>query len=221
MSAIATCTYGSACIQRACAAPNPGKVVAPRTGCSGGCFELVADRAVGGCRLEEMIGINRLRCARESIDALGHQRDGHEARMQEGALAEDVVRIGSLASHEERGRADRPAGRDEGLRMHADPARRRIGAASIEPDAVERAHAAVRVREGPRPRARDKRRAARERLGNRRHQHRLLGVGRAAHAAIADVPAALDVATDCADAQSQRLRAAAQHVVVLVGLDRP
>ena len=73
----------------------------------------------------------------------------------------------------------------------------------------------------PRPCPRHQRRTAIQHRGNGRHEHRLLGVGRTAHAAVADVPAAFHVAPDRAGRDAQRLRAAAKHVVVRVGLDRP
>ena len=54
-----------------------------------------------------------------------------------------------------------------------------------------------------------------------RQQHRLLGVGRAAHAAIAEIPAALDVAAHGADGDAELLGAAGEQTVVTVRCDRP
>jgi hypothetical protein len=56
--------------------------------------------------------------------------------------------------------------------------------------------------------ARDQGRAMVERRRNRRHQHRLLGIRRAAHAAIAQVPAAVDVAADEAGLDAEFIRTA-------------
>ena len=60
------------------------------------------------------------------------------------------------------------------------------------------------------------RRTVGQRRRNRRHQHRLLGIGRAAIAAIAGIQAALDVARDDVRLPSQRLAATLQDAVVLV-----
>ncbi len=64
-------------------------------------------------------------------------------------------------------------------------------------------------------------RAAVERRGDRRHQHRLLRVRGAPHAAVAEVPAAADVAPDGGGGNAEPLAAPAEDVVVLVGRDRP
>ena len=58
-------------------------------------------------------------------------------------------------------------------------------------------------------------------VGKRGHQHRLLGVGRAAHPAGAEVPAALDVALDGRGGDAEPRGAATQQVVVLVGRREP
>jgi hypothetical protein len=86
---------------------------------------------------------------------------------------------------------------------------------------LEGSHALAAQVETKRPRARDERRAARERRGNRRHQHRLLRVGRAAEAAVAEVPAAADVAPDRAVREAEALGAERERRVVGVGRLRP
>src|SRR6266850_1013209 len=60
-----------------------------------------------------------------------------------------------------------------------------------------------------------------ERGGNRRDQHRLLGVGGTTHAAIAEVRAALHVALDHRGGNADLFAATPQQVIVLVGRDRP
>src|SRR3546814_3127435 len=60
-----------------------------------------------------------------------------------------------------------------------------------------------------------------ERSGDRCHQHRLLGVGRAAEPAVADVPAAAHVARYRFPMQAEFLAAVAQHGVVGVRFDGP
>ena len=197
-----------------------GKRDRGKHGVDGRDFELVADRS-GQIGPEEVIGIDRLRRTGEAVHPFGHERCRYHGRMQEGALANDTVRIGDMAPEKQRRRSDRTAGRDEGLGTHRDTTRGGIGAARVETDARERADPVVGMLERKCARARQQRCTALERGGDRRYQHRLLGVGRATHAAIADVPAALDVATDRADADPQCLRAATQRVVVLVRRDRP
>ena len=65
------------------------------------------------------------------------------------------------------------------------------------------------------------RRAIGERGGNRRDQHRLLGVGGTAHAAVTQVPAADDVAADRRRGNADALGTARQRFVVGVGSDFP
>ena len=68
---------------------------------------------------------------------------------------------------------------------------------------------------------RDQRSAAGQRGGDGGDQHRLLGVGRAAHAAIAEVPATLDVAADGGGRDFQDRCAALERVVVFIGRGFP
>ena len=63
-------------------------------------LELVADRAIERQRIEEVVGVDRLRRAGEAVDAFRHQRRRHHRRMQKRALADDAVRIGNLAAQE-------------------------------------------------------------------------------------------------------------------------
>jgi hypothetical protein len=61
-----------------------------------------------------------------------------------------------------------------------------------------------------------KRRATVERCRDGGQQHRLLGVGRAAHAAVTEVPATLDVALDDPDRDGELLATGHQHLIVRV-----
>ena len=138
-------------------------------------------------------------------------------------LPTHAVRIGHAAAQQQRRRADRAGRGDERARAHDDA---RATSARV-PRGVHR-RAFERRRRGRRAmtkrmraRARDQRRAAIERARDRRDQHRLLGVGRAAHAAVAEVPAALDVAPDRRRGDAELRGAARERRVVRVGRDVP
>ena len=95
-------------------------------------FELVAYRSVKRRRVEEMIRVDCLRRTRIAIDTLRHFRCGNDGRMQEGTLSGHTVRVRGLASQQQRRRAYRAAGQNEGLGANADPASGGIGATRIE-----------------------------------------------------------------------------------------
>ena len=197
-SAITTCMRRKSRIHCACATPSSGSVIAVSSGCIGGASSLNPIGPSSGSVVEEVIGVDRSAARRRSR----RSRSGMSAAettvgMQERALADERVRIGHAAAQQQRGRADRARRRDEGARAHGDPARRRRACrrASMA-KRFERRDPVAREDEAMRAHARDERRAAIERRGDRRDQHRLLGVGRAAHAAVAEVPAALHVAAD-------------------------
>ncbi len=183
-------------------------------------LELEADRAAGG-HVDEMIRVDGLRRPGEAFDRRRHQRGGNDGRMQERAQADRGVRIGEFASHQQRGRADRARGADENARANPDAPRGGRGAVDIHRRAFERLDALAGAREAQRPGAGHERRAARERVRDRRHQHRLLRVGRAADAAIAEVQAALHVAPNRAPADREPRRAFGQCRVVRVRRDGP
>src|SRR5450631_2523175 len=141
--------------------------------------------------------------------------------MQERALAHDAMRVGSFAA-DQQGRRSNGAGRyDEGRRAHGDLARGRIGASRIQTETMKRRRATVDVLDGPGASARDEARASRQRGWNGRYQHRLLGIRRAAHAAIAEIPAAPDVAAYLSAGNAEHARATAQRLIVFVGGSEP
>lgn len=180
-------------------------------------FELVADGTIDGRRVQEMVGINRLRRARIGVDALREQARRDHRRMQEGAPPQQAVRVRRLRAQQQRRRINGAARQHEVLGAQGEAhARRRL------PGGVERRHlqavdALALEAETLGARMHEQARAQRQRRRDRRHQHRLLGVGRAAHAAIAEVPAAVHVAPDGGRGDAQRRRATAQQVVVFIG----
>ena len=147
-----------------------------------------------------MVGVDRLRRPGERVDSLGHDCGGDDRRMQERALADEAVRIRDTASQQERGRADRAAQprhkRARGSRSaarscerRACPSLRRTSAVTRSPPWANSSARARVTRVAPRSSA----------AGTVVIEHRLLRVDRAAHAAVAEIPAALDVAAIAAD----------------------
>ena len=55
---------------------------------------------------EEVVGVDRLRRAREAVDPFRHQRCRDHRRMQERALADDAVRVRALLRSSSAGDAD-------------------------------------------------------------------------------------------------------------------
>ena len=100
-------------IHCACATPSSGIVVAVSNGCSGGASSLKPIGPSIGVRLEEVIGVDRLRRAREAVDPVGHDRGRDDGRMQERASADERAGIGDAASQQQRRRADRAGGGDD------------------------------------------------------------------------------------------------------------
>src|SRR5262249_15055396 len=129
---------------------EPGQRRCGEYGMDGWRFELVTDRSVRRCRIEEVVGVDRLRGAGESIYLLGHQGGRNSSGMKERAFPDHDVRIRNLASKEQRGCSDRSSGRDESLRAYRDPMRRRICAVCVQADASKRGDTAVRMLELPR-----------------------------------------------------------------------
>ena len=141
--------------------------------------------------------------------------------MQEGARAEQPVRVGCLRTQQQRRAVDRPGREHVVLRLHARARAARTQPGGIEPVDLEGLDAVADDREARGARAREQHRTGLERGREGGHQHRLLGVGRAAHAAVADVEAAAHVAPDPRHGDAQPGGAAAQQAVVLVGRHAP
>ena len=98
---------------------------------------------------------------------------------------------------------------------------RRARAIRGDRGALEVRNASALDRESFRARVMHEHRAAIECRRNRRHEHRLLRVGRTAHAAVAEIRAAFHVARHDAGRNAERSCTALQHRVVRVGRDVP
>src|SRR5207237_2479628 len=127
-----------------------------------------------------------------------------------------AMRVGSIAAEQERRRSYGAGRHDKRRRVHGDLARRRIGTARVQADTMNSRRASVAMLDRPGACAREECRASRERRWNGRHQHRLLGVRRTTHPAIAEIPAALDVALYLAAGNTEHTGAPAQRAVVFI-----
>ena len=183
-------------------------------------LELVAERPVDLALVQKMVRINGLGRAIPAFDAVVKNGRRNQRWVQEGAAPEQLMWIGSDRTQQQRRRVDRATGDDEmsgrdaqfgavGATVDADrPAPQGLDFSALD---VEAFGAGLHQQRG----------TLVERGGDRRHQHRLLGIGRAAHAAGAEVPAGFDVAANQRGFDAQLQRAAPQGFVVRVRCDRP
>ena len=179
-------------------------------------LELVAHRTGGAVLPLEVVGRGGLRRAVEGVDALFELRQRQHHRMDEAALADDVVRVGHLRAQQQRRRVDGTAGGDVVLRLDGQLHTAGRAAVCAQGLADRAADLAVGMLQLAHAHAVHQRRAVLQRFGDGRHQHRLLGIDRAAEAAVAGVPATTHVARDRMCLPAQRLAAAHQHAVVRV-----
>ncbi len=168
-----------------------------------------------------MVGVDRLRCAVEGVDHPVEQPRAEIHRVQEGALADPLARIRRLRAEKNRRGVDAAAGEHVVPGPDPDPAAVGRHAALIHAQAFEARHL-VAVQQQP-VGARQVEQLATLVEGRRDggDQHRLLGVDRAAHAAVAEVPATEDVARDDLPVIAELLAAQADHVVVGIRRQRP
>ena len=159
-------------------------------------FELEADRSLRQRALEKLIRINCLRRARKPVDVIGHHRRRNNCGVEKRTAAEHTVRIGHAASQQQRRRSDRSPGNDVGARANRNSGRRRSRATRVHRGTIQRPDAVAAKRDSQCPRACDQRGTTFQCCGNRREQHRLLCIRRAAHTAIAEIAATPDVATN-------------------------
>jgi hypothetical protein len=138
-----------------------------------------------------------LRRTLPAFDAFFEHRRGQCHRVQEGALAQPPCGSGSLDRISSAGELMAPPATTKWRATTRVP-RTRLGACRSSPPArTARPARALRGKfQRLGARLHQQRGATVQRRGNGGHQHRLLGVGGAAHAAGAQVPAALDVAQD-------------------------
>ena len=184
-------------------------------------LEFVTNRAVDAVSEVEFVRVDGLGRAIERIDALRHLGDGGVDRMDERTLADPLVRVRDVGAEQQAGAADGAGGDHEvsGFERDLDPGRGdtiiRKGRGFQVVDLVLVHYQAVGAQAVEQPGV------VIERPRNGGHQGALFGVGRAADAAIAQVPAAFHIAGNDLPAVTQFFAALAQDVVVDVRVDLP
>ncbi|MNO78768.1 hypothetical protein D3C76_699200 [compost metagenome] len=169
----------------------------------------------------EVVAVDRLRRAVERVDRLLELRGAEVHHVQEGALAGPLVRVRRLRAHEDRRSIDAAAGQHVVPRADRDLAAVGRHAAFVHAQAFQPGDPVALQQQAVGPRQVEQLAAFLQRRRDGGDQHRLLGVGRAAHPAVADVPAAAHVARDHFPVIAELLAAGADHVVVGVRRDRP
>ncbi|MCY1410915.1 hypothetical protein D9M71_262940 [compost metagenome] len=184
-------------------------------------FQLVGHAPAGAVVPLEMVRIDRLRCAVERVDHVIELRRAEVHQMQEGALAGAPVRIRRLRAQQDRRSVDAAAGEHVVARADGDLAPVRRHAAFVHAQAFEAGNLVAVDQQAVGTRQVEQLAALLQGRGNGGDQHRLLGVGRAAHPAVADVPAAAHVARDHFPVIAELLAAVPDHFVVGVRRYRP
>ncbi len=177
-------------------------------------FELVARRPGSPVAPLEVIRIDRLRCAAEGVDALIELRRAEVGQVQEGALADALVWVGHLRAQQQPRRVDAAAGEDVVPGDDPDAPAGGRHAALVHAQAVEPDHLLATHLQALGPCEIEQFAALVQQRRNAGDQHRLLGIGRAAHAAVAQVPAAAHVARDHRPVIVEPFAAAPEHLVV-------
>ena len=186
-----------------------------------GHFQLVADRAVDRVGLQEMVGVDALRRAGVAVHPLRHDGGGHAGGVQEGAPADPLIRVGHLAAQQQRRTAD-SAGREHAVTgAHHDLVRPRPQAARVQRRAFEARDFVLLDAQPQCPCAADQHGALGQCSGNGGDEHGLLGLRGTAQPAVAEVPAARDIALHGPRGNAKTLRATPQSVVVGIGRSRP
>ena len=99
-------------------------------------LQLVAGRAGRAVAPLKVIGVDRLRCAVEGFDALVEACRGEVRQVQEGALADALMRVRRFGAQQRRG-IDTAAGEDVMLGDHADASTVRRHATFVHAQAVQ------------------------------------------------------------------------------------
>ena len=162
----------------------------------------------------ELVAGNRLWRAVPAVDRLGHHRIGEHHRVQEGALAHAAVRVWRFRAQQQRGVVDGATGQHEMLGTHGDRHPIRFDALRVHCHRAQLAHLIARELQFAHAEVMHQGGLGLERLGDGADQHRLLGIHRAAVAAIAGVPAAAHIARNHMVFPAQLLAGALQHGVV-------
>ncbi|MNY35031.1 hypothetical protein D3C86_1694130 [compost metagenome] len=141
--------------------------------------------------------------------------------MQERPLAQALVRIGRIGAQQQCGTVDAAAGQHVMPGLDRDSPARGGDATRVHRHALQASDLAVLDREFFGAGEVEQFATFFQGGGNGRHQHRLLGVGRAAHAAIAEVPATAHIARDDMPGVAKLFAALADHVVVGIRRNHP
>ncbi|MNC17625.1 hypothetical protein D3C75_655130 [compost metagenome] len=159
-------------------------------------FQFVGHFARGAVLPLEMVGIDRLRRAVEGVDHFVEQCGGHVYRVQKCAFAQALVRVGCPGTHQQGRAVDAATGQHEMPRLDRDGAPGRCDAAFIHRRTLQAGDLVAADREFFGAGQVKQLTAFFQGRRNGGDHHRLLGVGRAAHAAVSEVPAAANVARD-------------------------
>ena len=188
-------------------------------------LQLVAHGAVDRLGLQKVVGIDRLRRAAPGLDLLVKDTGGHHHRMQKGPASQPAMRIGRARAQQYRRRVDGAAGQNIMLRYYFRSylCRRSLRKCPIwlDSSADQRADPAVGQFKALGAGFGQQLRAQVECRRDGGDQHRLLGIGRAAQPARAQIPAALDIARDGLGVNAELARATAQQGIVFIGRHLP
>ena len=141
--------------------------------------------------------------------------------MQKGALANQAVWIGRFAPQQQRGRVDRTAGEYDVLGSHTYGVALALKAVGTHHGDHEFRGLAAAKDDPFRARVIQQLGALIERSGQRGDEHRLLGIRGASHAAIAQIPAAVDVARNDLRGDAEFDETVGEQLVVAVWRNGP
>ncbi|MNH00874.1 hypothetical protein D3C79_600800 [compost metagenome] len=184
-------------------------------------FKFVADRAIDAVLPLEVVTVDGLRGAVVRVDACVEACRAEVDQVQEGPLAQALVGVRSLGTQQQGGAVDAAACEDVVACAHSDAAPVGVYPLSIQPLAAQMLDALAVMLEAFGPGQIQQLAALVEHGWNARHQHRLFGVDRATHAAIAKVPAPPDIARNHGPSVAEPFTPTAQYVVVGVWRHRP
>ncbi|CRM74031.1 hypothetical protein [Pseudomonas sp. 22 E 5] len=185
------------------------------------CLQLVGHFAGGAILPLEVVGIDRLRRTIERVDHLVELPGGEIHQVQEGTLAQPRIRVGRARAHQQRRAVDAAARQHVMLGLDRDLAPGRRHATFIHGHAFKAADGVAAVFQVLGAGQVEQFAALFQRRGNGGHQHRLLGVDRAPHAAITQVEAAAHVARDHVPAIAELFAAFADHIIVGIWWNGP
>ena len=137
-------------------------------------------------------------------------------------MPEQAAGIGNSAAHQQCRRPDRPCSNDKVLCLDTNIGQPRTYPVRAHRTSLEADNALLRRKnQSLGTQTRDQQRTARQRSRDSGDEHRLLGAGRTAHAAIADIPAATDIARNDMGRYADFFGPLGKKIVVLVRLEWP